>query len=343
VLRINADGSVPADNPFANTPGARPEIYALGLRNPFTFAFQPGTGRPFVNDVGENTWEEVNNGVAGGNYGWPATEGPTTDPRFISPLYAYQHGGSPPAIAITGGTFYNPAVVSFPSDYVGKYFFADLGGNFIRRLDPATGQATDFATNLTTGAPVDLDVDAAGNLLYLARGSGATTGAVYRISAPIRAPLVTGIAVNGGAAQRSMVTSLKVTLSTVVTLPANPAQAFTLARQVDGAAATFTASAVTLGGVTVVTLSGFGGAASSNGSLADGRYTLSALAAQVTASGLQLDGNSDGTGGDNFTFADSGTTTGNQLFRLFGDADGNRVVNAADLDLFRAAFGTTND
>jgi hypothetical protein len=343
VLRINADGSVPADNPFVNMPGARPEIYALGLRNPFTFAFQPGTGRLFINDVGENTWEEVNNGVAGGNYGWPATEGPTSDPRFISPLYAYQHGGSPPAIAITGGTFYNPAVASFPSDYVGKYFVADLGGNFIRRLDPATGQASAFATGLTTGAPVDLDVDAAGNLLYLARGSGATTGAVYRIAAPARAPQVSGMVVNGGAAQRSMVTSFQVTFSTVVSLPSNAAQAFSLTRIGDGAAVNFTASAATVGGVTVVTLTGFSGVASSNGSLADGRYTLSALAAQITANGLQLDGNGDGAGGDNFTFADGGATSGNQLFRLFGDADANRVVNAADLDLFRAAFGATSD
>jgi glucose/arabinose dehydrogenase len=181
LLRINPDGTIPADNPFVNVPGARPEIYALGLRNPFTFAFQPGTGRLFINDVGQSAWEEINDGVAGGNYGWPATEGPTTDPRFIAPLFAYQHGGSPPAIAITGGTFYNPAVVSFPADNVGKYFFADLGGNFIRRLDPATRQATNFASSLTVGAPVDLDVDAAGNLLYLARG-GANSGAVMRIA-----------------------------------------------------------------------------------------------------------------------------------------------------------------
>ena len=53
VLRINSDGTIPSDNPFFNTTGARKEIWALGLRNPFTFAFQPGTGRLFINDVGQ--------------------------------------------------------------------------------------------------------------------------------------------------------------------------------------------------------------------------------------------------------------------------------------------------
>src|SRR5438128_4845219 len=67
VLRINSDSSIPTDNPFFNTAGARQEICALGLRNPFTFAFQPGTVRMFINDVGQNTCEELNDGVAGSN------------------------------------------------------------------------------------------------------------------------------------------------------------------------------------------------------------------------------------------------------------------------------------
>ncbi|HKB35342.1 MAG TPA: PQQ-dependent sugar dehydrogenase, partial [Gemmataceae bacterium] len=75
ILRINADGSIPSNNPFVNTPGARGEIWALGFRNPFTFAVQPGTGRIFVNDVGEGSWEEIDDLVKGGNYGWNTTEG----------------------------------------------------------------------------------------------------------------------------------------------------------------------------------------------------------------------------------------------------------------------------
>src|SRR5689334_3487711 len=76
MLRINSDGSIPGDNPFFNTATVlNRSIWALGLRNPFTFAFQPGTGRMFINDVGQNTWEEINDGMAGSNYGWPTTEG----------------------------------------------------------------------------------------------------------------------------------------------------------------------------------------------------------------------------------------------------------------------------
>ena len=72
ILRINSDGTIPTDNPFFNTaPGVNRAIWALGLRNPFTFAFQPGTGRMFINDVGQKTWEEINDGIAGSNYGWP--------------------------------------------------------------------------------------------------------------------------------------------------------------------------------------------------------------------------------------------------------------------------------
>ena len=98
MLRINADGTIPTDNPFYGTAtGKNRAIWALGLRNPFTFAFQPGTGRMFINDVGQNTWEEINDGIAGANYGWPDTEGATTDPRFAAPLYAYNHGTATPA------------------------------------------------------------------------------------------------------------------------------------------------------------------------------------------------------------------------------------------------------
>ena len=76
MLRLNADGSIPSDNPFFNVAtGNNRMIWALGLRNPFTFDFQPGTGRMFINDVGEVSWEEINDGIPGSNYGWPSAEG----------------------------------------------------------------------------------------------------------------------------------------------------------------------------------------------------------------------------------------------------------------------------
>src|SRR5688572_8097018 len=77
VLRINADGSIPSDNPFlAQTTGLNQSIWARGLRNPFNFAVDRTNGRMHVNDVGQDTWEEVNHAVAGANFGWPTTEGP---------------------------------------------------------------------------------------------------------------------------------------------------------------------------------------------------------------------------------------------------------------------------
>ncbi|HEX8492215.1 MAG TPA: PQQ-dependent sugar dehydrogenase [Pyrinomonadaceae bacterium] len=180
ILRINRDGSIPPDNPFFNTAsGGNRAIWALGLRNPFTFAFQPGTGRMFINDVGQSTWEEINDGIAGSNYGWPNTEGPTTNPNFRGPIYAY--GRSPSATggcAITGGAFYNPPIAQFPSGYVGKYFFADFCSGWIRLLNPSNNTATGFATGIAN--PVDLQVAADGSLYYLARGAGA----LYKVRFP---------------------------------------------------------------------------------------------------------------------------------------------------------------
>ena len=114
MLRLNSDGSIPTDNPFfGSASGNNRAIYSLGLRNPFTFAFNPGFDRMFINDVGQNTWEEINDGIAGANYGWPDTEGTTTDPRFVSPRHSYNHSSG---CAITGGAFYAPAIQPFPTN-----------------------------------------------------------------------------------------------------------------------------------------------------------------------------------------------------------------------------------
>jgi glucose/arabinose dehydrogenase len=177
MLRINSDGTIPTDNPFFNTAsGVNRAIWALGLRNPFTFAFKPGSTRMFINDVGQSTWEEINDGIAGSNYGWPTTEGPTSDPNFRGPIFSYGHGStSTEGCAIVGGGFYNPTTVQFPASYVGKYFFADLCTSWIRVLDPSNNTAADFASGTST--PVDLKVAVDGSLYYLSRG----LGAVFRV------------------------------------------------------------------------------------------------------------------------------------------------------------------
>ncbi len=180
LLRLNPNGTIPADNPttftttngVGTTAGVNRAIWGVGLRNPFTFAVQPGTGDLFINDVGAGTWGEINEGIPGANYGWPASEGPTTDARFTTPLFAYTQGVE---CAITGGAFYNPWTMQFPLNFVGRYLFADLCGGWIRVYDPIADTVSDFVTGISS--PVDLKVGADGSLYYLARGSSA----VFRV------------------------------------------------------------------------------------------------------------------------------------------------------------------
>jgi putative heme-binding domain-containing protein len=183
LLRLNPDGSIPEDNPFSSAArGKYRAIWARGLRNPFCFAVQPVTGRIFVNDVGENTWEEINEAVPGGDYGWPATEGPTSDPRFRGPIYHY------PVASITGGAFCPSGPAShFSPRYRGRYFFADFVKGWIKVLDPDhSSDVETFAEGLMR--PVDLTFGADGRLYTLSRDAWVidsnfrrSTGSVLRI------------------------------------------------------------------------------------------------------------------------------------------------------------------
>jgi glucose/arabinose dehydrogenase/regulation of enolase protein 1 (concanavalin A-like superfamily) len=192
VLRINPDGSAPTDNPFysATASAQRRRVWAYGLRNPYTFDVQPATGRIFVNDVGQDTWEEINDATTGGrNFGWPATEGSTTNPAYTSPVFAYQHGsGDGRGCAITGGVFFNPSATNYPSTYTGKYFYQDLCNSWINYLDLSSGVVRHaFATGLP-GQSLALDVGTDGNLYYLSRTAGRLYRIVYTSSA---APVIT--------------------------------------------------------------------------------------------------------------------------------------------------------
>jgi glucose/arabinose dehydrogenase len=164
ILRINSDGSIPPDNPFFSTVGAAKEIWALGLRNPFTFAFEAGSSAMYINDVGNNAWEEINQGISGGNYGWPTCEGPCSNPNFINPIYAYEHPSGDGG-AVAGGAFYDDD--QFPAQYQGDYFFGDYVHDFIQTLDTETETAEKSDFVIDVQSPVDINVGPDGSLYYL--------------------------------------------------------------------------------------------------------------------------------------------------------------------------------
>jgi len=195
ILRINSDGTIPSDNPASfpgipgTTAGANRAIWCVGLRNPFTFAICPVTGLMYINDVGNATWEEIDQAVAGANYGWPTTEGdfdPATYPNFRRPVHFYQHDGVSQGTAggeaICGGVFY-PLTGPFPAAYQGMYFYADLTNNWIRVLDPSNNTTSLFATQLQT--TVDLKVGPDGALYYLSH-NGSRIGRISYV--PVGVP-----------------------------------------------------------------------------------------------------------------------------------------------------------
>lgn len=184
ILRLNPDGTIPTDNPYySSTTGKNRAIWAIGLRNPYTVDFQRSTGRVFINDVGENAWEEIDEGKPGGNYGYPIYEGPSNDPRFLPPLFAYPHGdGDNAGCAITGGVFYEPKTPQFPSFYLGKYFFLDFCNQWIKLVDPKTNAVSTFATHLPVWNNVSLAVAPDGSLYYAETWDLGANGAVYKIS-----------------------------------------------------------------------------------------------------------------------------------------------------------------
>jgi putative heme-binding domain-containing protein len=181
LLRINADGTIPDDNPFiSKVTGKYRATWALGLRNPFTFAVQPETGRLFINDVGGRA-EEINEGMAGANYGWPIVEhGPTSDRRFRGPIHHY------PTACIAGGAF-APQHLAWPQEYRSRYFFGDFNHGWIKTLDPSKPEvAQAFAVGLRR--PVDLRFGPDGCLYVLVRDAWVIdrlfkggTGALLRI------------------------------------------------------------------------------------------------------------------------------------------------------------------
>ena len=186
ILRIDVSAgtsySVPPDNPFTGTPGARPEIWAYGFRNPWRFSFDHATGDLYIGDVGESNWEEVDYSSAadgagrGDNYGWSLMEGDECfdgrqcDPAdFSLPVLQYSHSDG---CAITGGYVYRGSAIPALQ---GQYFYSDFCQGWVRSFRIANGSATDQTDwpSLHSGQHVtSFGQDAAGELyLMTAEGS----------------------------------------------------------------------------------------------------------------------------------------------------------------------------
>lgn len=171
MLRFNDDLSIPTDNPFyATQSGTARAVWAYGLRNPFTFAVDSASGRLHINDVGQGTWEEVNVGTAGANYGWPNSEGPDgVTTGITAPLFSYKHSATTPPGTGPGG-FFTGFAIAGGAFWRGRYAFADFITGFVAELDLANGNAA-YALAQVSGNPVDLLAANDGSLLILTQSS----------------------------------------------------------------------------------------------------------------------------------------------------------------------------
>lgn len=135
ILRIDVDNkttttpyAIPKDNPFVGKEGARGEIWAYGVRNPWRISFDRQTGTLWCGEVGQNLWEEIDIITRGGNYGWNKREGlhpfppeskEPTKPEYIDPIWEYHHSIGK---SITGGNVYRGKLVP---KLAGLYLYAD--------------------------------------------------------------------------------------------------------------------------------------------------------------------------------------------------------------------------
>jgi glucose/arabinose dehydrogenase len=173
ILRLRKDGSIPADNPFRDeTRGRHAAIFARGFRNAFAFDIHPQSGRILVNDVGGARFEEVDELVRGGDYGWPTAEGPANQAPLVDPLHAYGHDHG---CCITGGAFAG-AVPGLGEHWRDGYFFEEYCANELRWLSPGRPPTVEVFGKTSVPGPVDVRMAADGALWYLARGNSLPTG-----------------------------------------------------------------------------------------------------------------------------------------------------------------------
>jgi glucose/arabinose dehydrogenase len=175
--------AIPDGNPFVGTAGARPEIWAYGLRNPWRYSFDRTTGDLWIGDVGQNAWEEVDLQLAaaggGQNYGWNPLEGthPYQGDRpadAVAPVYEYSHDDG--RCVVTGGYVYRGSQIP---GLAGAYVFADFCAGDLMALHVADGRAVDVSgLGAHLDAVASFGEDATGELYALSLAGG-----VYRVVA----------------------------------------------------------------------------------------------------------------------------------------------------------------
>lgn len=193
LVRVNVDQgepySVPVDNPFSTRPEWRPEVWAIGLRNPWRFSIDPVARALYVADVGDNTYEEINVvplDSAGLNYGWSIYEGPMClysadlcSGEFHEPELEYTH--LPPCTSVTGGVVYRGAR---HAEHQGRYFYSDYCLGWIRSFRFNNGElmeTIDWAPTLPADRIASFGQDGFGELFAVS-----LRGGVYRVGAEIR-------------------------------------------------------------------------------------------------------------------------------------------------------------
>ncbi len=189
-LRLNLDGTVPKDNPFVKTPGAAPEVFTYGHRNPYSMHVDETTGQVYVGEVGydrKQDWEEINRLKSGGNYGWPFLMGdgltvfPTEEtnrfPNAIKPFITYIHEAG--ANVTVGPVYHASGKGAFPKEFQGGMFYGDFTRKWVRfaPIDAQTQTVTNtvpFARGFG-GGPVQMQLGKDG-AIYMTEYAGWFTG-----------------------------------------------------------------------------------------------------------------------------------------------------------------------
>jgi hypothetical protein len=345
---ISANGKyrVPASNPFVGMAGAVPEIYVLGLRNPYRFSFDATANQMVIGDVGQNSIEEIDIGMPGKNYGWNKKEGnflfnpatgtvspdPAPDPALTNPIAEYSHTDGQ---AVIGGFVYRGALLPILS---GKYVFGDLAQGSDARL---------FYTDLSDGIirELRLGIPEAPMGAYLKGWGRDAAGELYALADTNIGPSGTGgkalkimFVPPTAAVSRKNHGGTNFDLNLLTTIPAIECRSGGTNKDYQ-IVLTFPA-AVTFGGASVIP--GSGGTASLNGApitSPDGKEVTVNLTNVSNAQTITV----------TLTSVNDGTNTHDvsvQMSVLVGDTTADRSVNSADISQTKSqsgqAVGSTN-